>query len=395
MESTPNTTPAAKTAQEDEFTNPLENFNLGLFLYVLNKSVVWIIVVTIVSVILSWLYIHYSPNIYQSNASILFITANKEAQILGVEKITQEQDQGEINREIKLIQSPLIAEKVYNKLPLRVAYFKEGRSKIVSSDLYLSSPFRIEEVPGFTRIENEPIYITIINQKSFSISYNNASGNFEKTFNFGDLVVTPLFRAYVKKNINRFTSDHLNANYFFKFMDKGYVMRDIMSHTTVNALDPKTKLVTITYEDKNQEKTRDVTEALANEFIEYDIEKKRESFSNILRYVSEQIDSFSLSFAQFEDSISNLRAVNGFTDDKVESKLNESNAKLDDQLDELRSDLIVLKAFRNFMANNVNHENVPIVHFRTASLNFDDAVKELNDLHDARNMEMLDVTTEH
>jgi uncharacterized protein involved in exopolysaccharide biosynthesis len=186
---------------------------------------------------------------------------------------------GEINREIKLIQSRFMAERIYNKLPLRIAYFKEGKTKIVASDLYLSSPFRVEEVPGFTRIENQSIYISIINQNSFSLSYNHGSGNFEKVFNFGELlVVTPLFRAYVKKNVRRFSNENLNSNFYFKFMDRDYVIQDIMSKTKVNALDTKTKSVTISYADKNQEKTQNITEALANEFIAYDIEKRKKAF---------------------------------------------------------------------------------------------------------------------
>ena len=229
-------------------SNPLENFNAGLFLYILNKSVVWIIAITIICIFISLVYIRYAPRIFQSSATILFVT-QKNSQILGVDKITQEQDQGEINREIQLIKSRFMVERIYNKLPLRVAYFKEGKTKLVSSDLYLSSPFRVEEVPGYTRIEREPIYINIINQNSFSISYNHGSGDFEKVYNFGDLVVTPLFRAYIKKNYRKFSKENLSSIYYFKFMDKDNVIADIIDKTKVNNLDLKTKSVTIVYSD--------------------------------------------------------------------------------------------------------------------------------------------------
>ena len=380
--------------QEDEISNPLENFNLGLFLYVLNKSVVWIIAITLVSIFASWVYIRYAPPIYQSSATILYYT-EKKAQILGVDKIAQEQDAGEINREIQLIRSKLIVERIYNKLPLRITYFKEGKTKLVSSDLYLSSPFRVEEVPGYTRIENQPVYINIINQNSFSISYSHGSGDFEKVYNFGDLVVTPLFRAYIKKNVRKFSKEHLSSIYYFKFMDKDEVIQDIIDKTKVNNLDPKTKSVSIVFSDKNEEKTQNITQKLADEFILYDVEHKREGFANILKFITDQLDTFSETFGQFEDSISRLRSASGYADESITTKLSEDNDKLGDDIKVLNSDLITLRWFRDFIANNKNHDNIPIVHFKSENLNFDDAITELNDLQDERNTELLDVTPDH
>jgi capsular exopolysaccharide synthesis family protein len=340
------------------------------------------------------MYIRYAPRVFQSSATILYVS-EKKSQILGVDKITQEQDQGEINREIQLIRSQKMVERIYNKLPLRVAYFKEGKTKLVSSDLYLSSPFRVEEVPGYTRIENQPVYINIINQNSFSIQYSHPSGDFEKVYNFGDLVVTPLFRAYVKKNLRKFSKDNLSSIYYFKFMDKDAVIQDIIDKIKVTNLDVKTKSVTIQYADKNEEKTQNITQKLADEFVLYDVEHKRESFSGILKFISDQIDTFSQNFGEFEDSISHLRSVSGYADETITTKLSSDNDRLDDEIKVLNSDLITLHWFRTFVANNKNHDNIPLVHFKSENLNFDEAITELNNLQDIRNTELLDVTSDH
>ena len=74
---------------EDRLSNPLKEFNVGLFVYVLNKSILWIIVLTIITIIISLVYLRYAPKIYESNATMLFST-EKKAQILGVEKISVE-----------------------------------------------------------------------------------------------------------------------------------------------------------------------------------------------------------------------------------------------------------------------------------------------------------------
>jgi tyrosine-protein kinase Etk/Wzc len=127
---------------EDRLSNPLKEFNVGLFVYVLNKSILWIIVLTIITIIISLVYLRYAPKIYESNATMLFST-EKKAQILGVEKIAIEQDNAAINREIQLFKSRLLVERIVDSLPLEMAYFKEGKTKFISEELYNNCPFEL------------------------------------------------------------------------------------------------------------------------------------------------------------------------------------------------------------------------------------------------------------
>ena len=199
---------------------------------------------------------------------------------------------------------------------------------------------------------------------------------------------------------NRYQSEGIrniisSSTYFFKFLGKDDVIEDIIDKVKVTNLDMKTKSVTIVYSDKNEEKTQNITQKLADEFVVYDVEHKRESLSNIFKFITDQIDTFSLGFGEFEDSISRLRTESGYATAEVTSKLNQEDNRLDDEIKLINSDLITLHWFREFIANNKNHDNIPQVRFKSDNLNFESAISDLNDLQDQRNTELLDVTPQN
>lgn len=98
-----NTGTAPKTA------NPVNDFNLGLFIYVINKTVVWLVLIVIVSVTLSIVYLRYAPRIYESKTTLM-LKSQKTTQILGVQDLVEEQSDMEIVREMQLLKSRFLLE---------------------------------------------------------------------------------------------------------------------------------------------------------------------------------------------------------------------------------------------------------------------------------------------
>ena len=121
--------------------NPVDDFNLGLLIYVLNKSIVWVIVVIIISIALAFVYLRYAARIYQASSTLMMKT-EKTTEILGVKNLVKDQqDETEISQEIQLMQSSMLINRVINHLPLQIGYYKEGKTKFVFTELYTTSPF--------------------------------------------------------------------------------------------------------------------------------------------------------------------------------------------------------------------------------------------------------------
>src|SRR5580704_5176320 len=125
-------------------SGPIDDFNIGLLLFIFRKSIIWFLLILIVCVSVSVIYLRYAPRIYQASTTLM-LKEEKTTQILGIKDLLKEQDhQTEITREIQLIKSDLFVERIVNNLPLQIGYFREGKTKFVANELYTSSPFQIE-----------------------------------------------------------------------------------------------------------------------------------------------------------------------------------------------------------------------------------------------------------
>ena len=142
------------------FKNMFEDFNLGLFLHVINKSLIWVIAFVVITSVLAHVYLRYTPQIFQS-ISTLMLKTHKTTQVLGVSDLLRD-DESEINREIQLLKSKLIIGRALKTLPLDIGYFRQGRSKFSNTELYKASPITVEASVKNPMIYHVPIFISVL-----------------------------------------------------------------------------------------------------------------------------------------------------------------------------------------------------------------------------------------
>jgi tyrosine-protein kinase Etk/Wzc len=379
--------------EEDRLSNPLKEFNVGLFVYVLNKSILWIIVLTIITIIISLVYLRYAPKIYESNATMLFST-EKKAQILGVEKIAIEQDNAAINREIQLFKSKLLVERIVDSLPLQMAYFKEGKTKFISEELYNSCPFELTMEVKDQDILRVPIYINIIDEEKFSINHIYKDGEFERIYKFGQDIYSPSFKGVVQKKVKKFQKEDFRGVFYVRVYDKSVVIADVVNKVSIEPLDFKTKSFKISYKDKSAIKTRDITNMMVKVFVEYDVEKKREGFENVISFLNNQISQFEEGNTAFEDSISALRAQFGYMDKNELQSMSTEVSATNKLIRSLSQDIVSIKSFRKLITDN-SFTTIPLISIRTEDIDVSSLINRVNALKNERNLVLLDVTPDH
>ena len=258
-----------ENSQQSSFS-PVDEFNLGLFIYIVNKSVVWLVFIIIICVTLSIIYLRYAPRIYESSTTLMLKT-EKTTQILGVQNIVVEQDETEISREMRLLKSKLLIERTIGQLPLQVGYYKEGKTKFIFTELYTSSPFEVVGNMKDKGILNTPIYIKIISRQKIYIGFSYNGKEFEYTKDTGRVVTNPYFSVsiHLRRNV---TEEDYSGIYYFKFQDKTDLVEEIANKLQVLPIDPKTKTIGLVYKDRNPNRARDVVSSVAQQFIGYDVE---------------------------------------------------------------------------------------------------------------------------
>lgn len=378
---------------EDRLSNPLKEFNIGLFVYVLNKSILWIIVLTIITIIISLVYLRYAPKIYESNATLLFST-EKKAQILGVEKIAVEQDNAAINREIQLFKSRLLVERIVDSLPLEMSYFKEGKTKFISEELYKNCPFELKMDVKDLDILRVPIYINIIDEEKFSINHIYKDGEFERIYRFGQDIYSPSFKGVVIKKVPKFQKQDFRGVFYVRKYDKSFVIADVINKVSIEPLDFKTKSFKISYKDKSAVKTRDITNMMVRVFVEYDMEKKREGFENVISFLNVQIGQFEEGNTAFEDSISALRVQFGYMDKNELQTMSSEVSSTNIIIRMLTQDILSIKSFKKIF-KETEFSSIPLIALQEKDIDINNLITRINVLKNERNLVLLDVTPDH
>lgn len=389
----------ALTAEPQASSSPVDDFNLGLLLYILNKSIIWIILIIIISISLSVIYLRYTPRIYQASTTLI-LKQQKTAQILGVKTVLDNQDITDINREIQLIKSNLFAEKVVDNLPLQIGYFKEGKTKFVTTELYNSAPFEVKGGYKSDDILNVPVYIKFLDKGKVYVSYNISGHDNEPqpTDSSGVNIINDNYLDIRIKIKGQPSKEGLATDiYFFKFRSKDDLVDEVVDKLDVLPIDPSTKLIGLNYKDRNPDKARDIIDVASTQFIKYDIDLKSESFQNILRFIDNQIDTFGLQFDRFQDSVTAQRIRDGYlehNDDFLASLADKQN-EYESRFRDFEYDIALMKSLKQMLIVNKEYANLPSIRFKLTNVSFDGDVAHINDLQQSRNALLMDATPQH
>ena len=92
---------------QDIKSSPVDDFNLGLLIYLFSRSVLWLVLILTTCISLSLIYLRYAPRIFEASTTLM-LKSEKTTQILGVEQYINEQSETEISREMRLLKSVLL-----------------------------------------------------------------------------------------------------------------------------------------------------------------------------------------------------------------------------------------------------------------------------------------------
>jgi len=384
------------SAEPQASSSPVDDFSLGLLLYIINKSIIWLILIVIISVSLSVIYLRYTPRIYQASTSLIR-KEQKTQQVLGIKVGLEGNDVGTLSRELDLIKSSIFAERVVRNLPLQIGYYKEGKTKLIAAELYTASPFIVIADSVSDDILNVPIYVNMLGGSNLHISFSMNGRDYEKTIDTSEVYATQYFSIKIKiKNIIN-KSEATSDIYNFKFLDKSDLVDEVSDKLEVAPVDAIAMIVSLSYKDRNPDKARDIIATVCDQFIKYDVELKSESFQNIIKFIDNEIDTFGLAFDKFQDSVTAERIKDGYLEHGGDylSQLSGKASDYESKFRDFEYDIELMKTLKQLLIVNKEYANLPAIKFKLSSVSFDEDVKHINDLQQQRNILLMDATPQH
>lgn len=316
---------------KERLTNFSHEFDPGLFMLILRKSLGYVFGVLFLSIALAFVYLRYTPEVYEATAVLQLAEDNSGGKILEVKQLNVESS---IDGKVEQLRSKLLIKRTLDRMGLDVSYFAKGR--ILTNEHYVVSPYRIEILDVIDEtVYNEQVFIRFADDLSFSLSYR---GKTYEGLQPERTLSTPWFTFRLSvTNPPMIQVLQTDNELFFRLNTVNQLMPRFSNSLDVRVLNNTAKTIEIAFKDNNPFLARDFVATLADEFIRFDLEKRQRSDENILSFIDAQIDSVYTKLRSSESLLNEYKQVNKITD------LSNLSAVYLDRLTEIESRVIELE----------------------------------------------------
>ena len=172
----------------ERLTNFSNEFDLGLFLHIVRKSLPWIVSFILLSAVSAFLYLRYTPDVYEAKAILQIGEDDSANRVLNVNQFVN--DNG-LEGRVELMRSKLLVQNTLETIPMKVSYFAKGR--VLTNEHYILSPYRIEIVEQSNDLLlNKSVFVSFNDDFTFSL---NVNGNLMENLQVGQLLELPGLKA--------------------------------------------------------------------------------------------------------------------------------------------------------------------------------------------------------
>ncbi len=339
-----------------KISNINDELDIKLFLYISKKNVLFPIVFILIALLGSWLYIRYTPPVYQTSAVIQMGSQNEASRVLPTANIYED----DLAKQIELMRSNTFLKRALQRLPLEVSYFSEGR--VLNFEMYRNAPFNIDAVVKDPSIYGVPIYLDFIDPENVSLTFELKGESIKRKVHINGINQLP--EMDVKVDIHNFDNIREQQNlfsrnsFFFILNNPNNLVRSYSSDIRINVLNSAAKTIQVSYQGTNAQKASDIVNIIADEFSIYDLEKKAESANNVLQFIDAQLDMLFDKLSESELELQQFRKEHGINDITLTPP-----PTLQGRIADFENQIITLQLEKNILLEiekNLNVEDVDV-----------------------------------
>ena len=315
---------------------------LKLFKIVLSRWY-WMAACIILSIIITYIYLWYTPSSYSTSGSIKFEEKQNE-----IEGLTSKLNYNNVNRlqsETYVIQSREVLLNAIKKIDYQVSFFLKGRVRI--SETYPYQPFIINIIKqDSTVFYNGFIDCKKINAKQFNLAWANES----KNFYFGQKVNLKGLQFSIP-----FANVQEDVAYSFKFNKPEDFLKRVTSGLNMREAAKGSNVLLISLIDRNGIFAADVLNSLMKEYISYDLQQKQISANQTIDFINKQLNFITKKVNESGTKVEQFKEVRSITSINNQTTLvNEVLFKLETKLSDIKYKLIGIEQLEELIRDNKN-----------------------------------------
>ncbi len=337
---------------KERLSNFSGEFELGLFLFIARKSLIWIVLLFGIAFLGAFLYLRYTPPVFEASSTLQIQTNNQAKQVLNVDALTEPENG--LAEGVEFLRSKVFFKRILSRLPLQTSYYAEGTFKVF--ELYKSSPYTVEVKIKNPQIIGSKIYINFTNSEEGIVNYHFEGNKHSKIYHTNQWLEFPEIELKLKiKNydeIRRQQNIVKKNTYYFVLNDSNSVLNQYYQYLDVKLLNEQAKTIKISFKDNNPQKASDIVTSITEEYKNFDVEHKSESSKSIINFINFQLDTVFTQLKLSEDTIQDFKKNNGVSQNEsvILSNTNHINS-LEDQIISLELDENVLNNIENNIEN--------------------------------------------
>ncbi len=234
-------------------------------------------------------------------------------------------NQTKIQNQIGILSSYSLTHQALNNLDWRVTWFEE--ILFSHKDLYLYSPFRIEEFNPLLNLPGVLVNVIPVDNESCSISVNETlriggvekNIEFEHKYIYGDTLNNEYFNFVLNKESGR--SHELGKSYGFVFNDMNTLANSYLKKLNISLANEEAEIIHMSVEGNQVEREVDFINELCAVFINYGLKEKNSTSENTVNFIDGQLIGIVDSLQSAGRSFTNFRSENRIVDLSQEAAL--------------------------------------------------------------------------
>ena len=340
----------------ENFSN---NLDVGLLIDIIIKSKWWYVVFFSIASISVFLYLRYSERIYQSQTVIQIVNSDAN-QILQLNPLNSEGN-NKVSEAIEQIRSKTFLERIVDILNLQITYFNEGTFK--NHELYKNTLYLVDVNIKQDDIYGKKIYvqfnddlksgkiiITLSENSTIPIDFNTNQWTKHDLLDFN-------IRLNEKKDIKTIQEDlRKNQKTFFIVQSKDAMASYLQKKLEVKPLNDLAQTISISIKDVNPQKTVDIVNTIADEYLNYDVERKSESSKNILNFINAQLSIVYEELKNSETKLNEFKKQNNIISSTEHSALNTSQSQVYSSVQEQLLQIELQEKLLDEILNNIQSQ---------------------------------------
>ncbi len=329
-------------------------FEFGLFMFIIRKSIFWIALFFVLAVCGAYIYLRYTQPVYEASSVIQVQNSNQANKLLNVENLYGTDNK--LAEVIELLRSKVFLKRVLSKMPLALSYYAEGTFK--NNELYKNSPFAVEIKQKDNTIVTSKIYVDFTSSKEGQITYTLNGKQYTKNYTVDAWINFPQFDVKVNTpnypEIKKQQGVVKDNAFYFTINDTASIANYYFPLVEVKLLNEGANTIKISFRDFNAQKARDIVALMTQEYSSFDIERKSESAQGVIGFINQQLDLVYEQLKISEKSIQEFKKNNVVDDDaKKGSAANIERVNgLDDQVIALELEEDVLSKIEKNIAES-------------------------------------------